>query len=304
MKTICLTLIAVAVLGLSAECAAQVSYDQAKAEYAAALTNYTQAITKLQTARNPAAKAPPASSQGLSAAATPFSISDAEHEVTMASGRLKRAKTSLNNLKSNGSLYTGSSAASDTVIKTIREASVKPFAKVRMANPDDRFVILQFLSKDIPAAGSHATVYRGYERVATIRLTEPMRPPFATADILDGDPEQGDEVRLSELEPTGNLESQQRTTQTATGSAKQGSVNVTCESGDGDVYVDGAFVGNTPSKLKCGEGIHVIEVKRSRFKDYKKEIKVTEGCELSLKASMEKQWSWGRDHSLKSRMTD
>jgi hypothetical protein len=47
----------------------------------------------------------------------------------------------------------------------------------------------------VPAPGSQLTLYRAKERVASVKITEPMRPPFITADILDGKPERGDEVR-------------------------------------------------------------------------------------------------------------
>jgi len=56
-----------------------------------------------------------------------------------------------------------------------------------------------------------------------------------------------------------------------------------------DVYLDGAFVGNSPAKLKLAPGLHVIEVKKQGFKDFRKEIKVTEGSEQTLRAALDKQ---------------
>jgi TPR repeat protein len=60
--------------------------------------------------------------------------------------------------------------------------------------------------------------------------------------------------------------------------------DITCE-----VYVDGSFVGNLPAKLHLPEGLHTVEVKKSGFKDYRKELKVSNGAELNLHVTLEKQ---------------
>jgi hypothetical protein len=70
---------------------------------------------------------------------------------------------------------------------------------------------------------------------------------------------------------------------------KSGLVNVKAEDDSYEIFVDGLFVGNTPAKVKLAEGAHVVEVKKSGFKDYRREIKITEGSELSLRAVLEKQ---------------
>ena len=68
---------------------------------------------------------------------------------------------------------------------------------------------------------------------------------------------------------------------------KTGFVNIAAADASFDVYADGAFVGNSPARLKLSEGSHVIEVKKTGFKDYRKEIKVMDGSELNLKAVLE-----------------
>jgi hypothetical protein len=73
------------------------------------------------------------------------------------------------------------------------------------------------------------------------------------------------------------------------GSSKFGFVNVTADDPTFEVFADGAFVGNSPAKLKLSEGPHIIEVRKEGFKDYKKEIRVADGSELNLKAVLEKQ---------------
>ena len=73
--------------------------------------------------------------------------------------------------------------------------SILPTAKVVMVNTEMKFVVLEFTTSQIPTAGSQITVYRDKARVATVKATDPMKPPLVTADILDGEPRKGDEVR-------------------------------------------------------------------------------------------------------------
>ena len=71
-------------------------------------------------------------------------------------------------------------------------------------------------------------------------------------------------------------------------SAKTGFVTVKANDEHCEVFVDGAFVGNSPAKLKLPEGLHVVEVKKSGFKDYWRELKVMDGSDLTLTARLEK----------------
>jgi hypothetical protein len=66
-------------------------------------------------------------------------------------------------------------------------------------------------------------------------------------------------------------------------------VNVLCEDERSEVYADGEFVGNPPAKLKLKEGRHVIEVKKTGCKSYQREIKVSAGSDLTLRAALEKE---------------
>ncbi len=78
-------------------------------------------------------------------------------------------------------------------------------------------------------------------------------------------------------------------TTTPVTAAKAGFLNVKADDETYDVYADGAFVGNAPAKLKLDPGLHVIEVKKQGFKDFRREIRITEGSELSLRAVLDKQ---------------
>lgn len=70
--------------------------------------------------------------------------------------------------------------------------------------------------------------------------------------------------------------------------SRTGFVNVIAGEASGEIFVDGAFVGNTPARVKLTEGAHVVEVKQSGFKDYRKQITITEGSELTLRVTLEK----------------
>src|ERR1039458_6317823 len=72
-------------------------------------------------------------------------------------------------------------------------------------------------------------------------------------------------------------------------SSNSGVVNVKAEDDSYEIFVDGAFVGNTPAKVKLAEGSHVVEVKKTGFKDYRKQIRISAGSELALRAVLEKQ---------------
>lgn len=76
---------------------------------------------------------------------------------------------------------------------------------------------------------------------------------------------------------------------TLLGGSKTGVVNVTADDDRCEIWVDGAFVGNAPAKVKLAEGSHGVEVKKAGYKDFSKRIQVTEGADLTLRATLEKQ---------------
>ena len=74
----------------------------------------------------------------------------------------------------------------------------------------------------------------------------------------------------------------------ASPASNSGFVNVKAEDDTYEIFVDGAFVGNTPAKVKLVEGSHVVEVKKAGLKDYRREIKISAGSELTLRAVLAK----------------
>jgi hypothetical protein len=55
--------------------------------------------------------------------------------------------------------------------------------------------------------------------------------------------------------------------------------------------VDGSFVGNTPSDIDVLAGDHVISVKKSSFKDWSTNIKVSAGSNIHIHPELEKNVS-------------
>ena len=68
-------------------------------------------------------------------------------------------------------------------------------APVTTVNTQFKFVVLDFSSRLMPPVGTELSVYRGSKRVGNVRVTDPVRARFATADILDGEVRVGDEAR-------------------------------------------------------------------------------------------------------------
>jgi len=68
-------------------------------------------------------------------------------------------------------------------------------AKIVSLNSEHGFVVIDFTPQMAPAVGTRVNVYRNGKQVGVVRITEPVRAQFATADITEGEAHVGDEVR-------------------------------------------------------------------------------------------------------------
>src|ERR1051326_8147118 len=67
--------------------------------------------------------------------------------------------------------------------------------KVKRVNPAARFVVLSFPIGQLPAPDQQFGVYRRGLKVGEIKITTQQLNEYIVADILEGDAEEGDEVR-------------------------------------------------------------------------------------------------------------
>lgn len=68
-------------------------------------------------------------------------------------------------------------------------------AAITFLNSEHDFVVIDFSARVMPAIGSRLSVYRNGRKIGAVRVTEPVRARFATADIIEGELQVGDEVR-------------------------------------------------------------------------------------------------------------
>jgi hypothetical protein len=66
--------------------------------------------------------------------------------------------------------------------------------KVVSVNAEQKFAVVDFKSQSLPEAGTILNVYHGGKRVGAVRVTQPVRAPYATADVVEGDVRLGDDV--------------------------------------------------------------------------------------------------------------
>lgn len=70
-----------------------------------------------------------------------------------------------------------------------------PIGFVSTVNIVEDFIVVNFSSSVMPRVGDELKIYRAGRPVGSVRITEPIRPPLATADILAGEPQRGDAIR-------------------------------------------------------------------------------------------------------------
>ncbi|MGH9710456.1 MAG: trypsin-like peptidase domain-containing protein [Candidatus Acidiferrales bacterium] len=68
-----------------------------------------------------------------------------------------------------------------------------------------------------------------------------------------------------------------------------GSVNVSSEPPGADIYLDGKFVGNTPSLLHLSAGQHKIEIQTAKTKSWGRDLTVMKDSEVTVHAALEPQ---------------
>ena len=97
------------------------------------------------------------------------------------------ALTGCHGLKSKTSAQPAATNAPPRVLQTA-------WAEVAYVNVAQGYVVLR--AKVLQSAAGEATVWRGTNEVARLRVGGPARPPWLTADILSGHPQPRDRVEM------------------------------------------------------------------------------------------------------------
>lgn len=82
---------------------------------------------------------------------------------------------------------------------------------------------------------------------------------------------------MESLRVTGNPESE------------SGSVEIGSDPPGADIYVDGKFVGETPSTLQLAAGMHHLEVKAAGRESWERDLEVLKGSRLTLHPALDSQ---------------
>ncbi len=78
--------------------------------------------------------------------------------------------------------------------------------RVVMVDSVHRFVLVDTGAAAAPSAGALVTTLREKRRTGLLRVTEDVRPPYVAMEIVEGDPQSGDQAALEEgAETPGNL---------------------------------------------------------------------------------------------------
>lgn len=96
----------------------------------------------------------------------------------------------------------GSSAGASVAPTNAAEATypqvvrvIQTEGRVYWLNPEARFVIIDFAYNPLPQPEQRLGVYRGGQRIGTVRVTGAPRGGFMAADILEGEAQPPDEIR-------------------------------------------------------------------------------------------------------------
>ena len=68
-------------------------------------------------------------------------------------------------------------------------------AKIIIVRPEEKFVVVDFSLRTMPALGTKLTAYRAGRKIGTVQLNGPVLARTVAADVLDGEMQNGDEVR-------------------------------------------------------------------------------------------------------------
>lgn len=76
-----------------------------------------------------------------------------------------------------------------------KKSDYLPLGFISSVNVVGRFVVINFSNSVMPQVGDELRVFRSGRAIGTVKITEPLQTPMATADIIGGDFQRGDAVQ-------------------------------------------------------------------------------------------------------------
>jgi TPR repeat protein len=136
---------------------------------------------------------------------------------------------------------------------------------------------------------------QGDPQVYDFKVNQAKAASFLTPDQIAHAQKLAREFKPDQTHPSTASSQSSSTNQslasTATALNGQGSnvgwLNVNAADQSAEIFLDGSFVGNAPAKLRLEPGSHLVEVKKAGFKDYRRQITINAGSELSLNAALQ-----------------
>ncbi len=96
----------------------------------------------------------------------------------------------------------------------------------------------------------------------------------------------GGPLPVAKQNSTNELSAEKASSARALSSAPAGSdfgvLILSCDTDGAEIYIDGKFVGDTPSTISLESGTHQIAIKAKGKKDWKREIEVMKGSQVTL----------------------
>jgi PEGA domain len=109
-------------------------------------------------------------------------------------------------------------------------------------------------------------------------------PPSAPSTASEPSVKLAVETKKSDASSTGAAQPEQPSSPAST--AK---VMVSSEPAGGDIYVDGDFMGNTPSLIELPAGSHTVRVEAKGQKSWSRAVSLTAGSKVTLQAALSAQ---------------
>jgi hypothetical protein len=150
------------------------------------------------------------------------------------------------------------------------------------------FVGIEFTTEDDKKSGLLLQAHKSNYRGVLMALRGATGAPVAVAEEDRKYIPTGVETVTAQSSEKADTSKAQESGKAASQPEATGTVRVTSNPEGAEVWVDGAFVGNTPGQLKLAAGKHRIRIAIEGYEEWVREVEVLAGSELTLNAALKK----------------